>query len=35
MTDFVASGLTAAVITVLVALLFGLLWFALPLARRR
>ena len=34
-TDFVASGLTAIVITVLVALLFGLLWFAFPLARRR
>jgi hypothetical protein len=34
-TDFVASGVTAVVITVLVALLFGLLWFAFPLARRR
>jgi hypothetical protein len=34
-TDFVAGGLTAVVITVLVALLFGLLWFAFPLARRR
>jgi hypothetical protein len=33
-TDFVASGVTAVVITVLVALLFGLLWFAFPLARR-
>jgi VIT1/CCC1 family predicted Fe2+/Mn2+ transporter len=33
-TDFVASGVTAIVITVLVALLFSLLWFAFPLARR-
>ena len=30
----VASGLTAAVISVLVFLVFGLLWFAFPLTRR-
>ncbi len=34
-TGFVASGPTAIVITVLVALVFGLLWFAFPLAHRR
>jgi hypothetical protein len=34
-TDFVASLLTAVIITVTVTCLFGLLWFALPLARRR
>ena len=34
-TGFVASGVTAAVITALVFLLFGLLWFAFPLTRRR
>jgi hypothetical protein len=34
-TDFVASGLTAVIITVLVTCLFGLLWFAFPLTRRR
>ena len=33
-TGFVASGLTAAVISVLVFLVFGLLWFAFPLTRR-
>ena len=33
-TSYVASGLTAAVISVLVFLVFGLLWFALPLTRR-
>jgi len=33
-TGYVASGLTAAVISVLVFLMFGLLWFALPLTRR-
>ena len=34
-TGFVASGLPAILITVAVALMFGLLWFAFPLARRR
>ena len=34
-TSYVASGLTAALITVFVACTFGLLWFALPLRRRR
>jgi len=34
-TDFVSSGLTAALITGFVTLLFAGLWFALPLARRR
>jgi hypothetical protein len=34
-TGFVASGLPAVLITVLVTCLFGLLWFAFPLARRR
>jgi hypothetical protein len=34
-TGFVASGLTAVLITVLVTCMFGLLWFAFPLARRR
>ena len=34
-TGFVASGLPAIAITVFVTLLFGLLWFAFPLARRR
>jgi MFS family permease len=34
-TSYVASGLTAALITALVTSAFGLLWFVLPLARRR
>ncbi len=34
-TGYVASGLPAALITVFVAGVFGLLWFAFPLARRR
>jgi len=34
-TGFVASGLPAIMITVLVALMFALLWFAFPLTRRR
>lgn len=34
-TGFVASGLPAILITVLVVLMFGLMWFAFPLARRR
>ena len=33
-TGYVASGLTSAVISVLVFLVFGLLWFAYPLTRR-
>jgi hypothetical protein len=33
-TDYVATGLTATVISVLVFLMFGLLWFAFPLTRR-
>jgi hypothetical protein len=34
-TDYVASGVPAILITVFVACAFGLLWFAFPLARRR
>jgi len=34
-TDYVSSGLTAALLTAFVTLLFAGLWFALPLARRR
>jgi predicted neutral ceramidase superfamily lipid hydrolase len=34
-TGFVASGLPAILITVFVTCLFGLLWFAFPLAHRR
>ena len=34
-TDYVASGLTAGLITAFVTCLFAGLWFALPLARRR
>lgn len=34
-TGFVASGLPAVLITVFTALMFGLLWFAFPLAHRR
>ena len=34
-TDYVSSGLTAALITTFVTVLFAGLWFALPLARRR
>jgi len=34
-TGFVASGLPAILITVVVAVMFGLLWFAFPLVRRR
>ncbi len=34
-TDYVATGVTATVISVLVFLMFGLLWFAFPLARRK
>ncbi|MGP7996585.1 MAG: DUF6328 family protein [Streptosporangiaceae bacterium] len=34
-TGFVASGLPAVLITVLVVCMFGILWFAFPLARRR
>ena len=34
-TGFVASGLAAALITAFVFSLFGIVWFALPLARRR
>ena len=33
-TDYVSSGLTAALITAFVTMLFAGLWFALPLARR-
>jgi Family of unknown function (DUF6328) len=33
-TGYVASAVTATVISVLVFLLFGLLWFAFPLTRR-
>jgi hypothetical protein len=33
-TSFVAGGLAATLITILVAAVFGMLWFALPLARR-
>ena len=34
-TSYVASGLAAALITASVACVFGALWFAFPLARRR
>jgi len=34
-TGFVAGGLPAMLITVLVTAMFGLLWFAFPLTRRR
>jgi len=34
-TSYVAGGLAAAVITVCAVCLFGALWFAFPLARRR
>ena len=34
-TSFVASGLAAALITAFVACVFGFVWFAVPLARRR
>jgi hypothetical protein len=34
-TSFVASGLTAALITGFIVVLFGTLWLAFPLARRR
>ena len=34
-TGYVASALSAGLITAFVACLFGLLWFAFPLARRR
>jgi len=34
-TDYVSSGLTAALITAFVTCLFAGLWFALPLAHRR
>jgi len=34
-TGFVASGLSAALITIFVACTFGILWFAFPLTRRR
>ena len=34
-TGYVASGLAAALITAFVTCVFGLLWFAFPLARRR
>jgi hypothetical protein len=34
-TGYVASGLPAALITAFVTLVFGLLWFAFPLTRRR
>jgi Family of unknown function (DUF6328) len=34
-TSYVAGGMAAAVITVVVACLFAALWFAFPLARRR
>jgi MFS family permease len=34
-TSYVGSGLAAGLITAFVACLFGLLWFAFPLARRR
>ena len=34
-TGFVASGLPAVLITVFVVCVFGILWFAFPLARRR
>jgi len=34
-TGFVAAGVPAVLITVFVACVFGILWFAFPLARRR
>ena len=34
-TSYVGSGLAAGLITAFVVCLFGLLWFAFPLARRR
>jgi hypothetical protein len=34
-TSFVSGGLAAGLITAVVAAMFGLLWFAYPLARRR
>jgi uncharacterized protein DUF6328 len=34
-TSFVASGLPAALITAFIACVFGILWFAFPLIRRR
>ena len=34
-TGFVVGGLPAVLISVLVACMFGLLWFAFPLTRRR
>jgi hypothetical protein len=34
-TGFVASGLPAVLITILVVCAFGILWFAFPLGRRR
>jgi hypothetical protein len=34
-TSYVAGGLPAVLITVFVVCVFGLLWFVLPLARRR
>ena len=34
-TGFVASGVPAVLITVFVVCVFGILWFAFPLARRR
>jgi len=34
-TGYVASGWPAVLVTVGVTCLFGVLWFALPLARRR
>jgi len=33
-TSYVGGGLTAGLITAFIACLFGLLWFAFPLARR-
>jgi hypothetical protein len=34
-TSYVSGGLAAGLITAFVVCLFGLLWFAFPLARRR
>ena len=34
-TSYVTSGLSAGLITAFVACMFGMLWFAFPLARRR
>jgi Na+/melibiose symporter-like transporter len=34
-TGFVVSGVPAALITVLIVCMFGILWFAFPLTRRR